>query len=318
MQKLDFRNNLEYLVKLLKSEEIVKYLDGAVNKNELLKLLVESKSGFDQASTDRQKAKILTEFKASEEYSTQKFSSIVTHVSTRPDNNNRLQFLNDNNLNNFYAFHKMLMSTFRLVDNLLFENKELFENNVFNAEKATQKGNLVIQIVDNEKVRIHKFNEISEALENLIETVYTLYDKIEGEQFEEQPSIVLLDSGSDINFVIKLPEKASNLIAQVIKQFWDLIVNNKYVRHKQKMTSLIQSITVLEKIEQAKNNETIDRETAEILKKGIVENTEKIVFGNAMTKQLLQESNEYSNRQLLLDKSNQYLLEEAKQEDDKA
>ena len=174
---------------------------------------------------------------------------------------------------------------------------------------------MILQVIDDENVGLLKFSEIISALEKLIDTVYFLFDKVEDEKFDVHPTLSMLDSGSDINIVVKLPEKAVNLIAQIIKQMWDLIANNSSYRHGQKLKNLEKTITVLGKLKEAKDKNIIDAETAEVLKKGIIENTEKIILKNTLTKEIVIESKEFSNRQLILEQSKRYQLSSGKNEE---
>ena len=317
MQKLELRNNLNEIIKRLMSREIVDFLgNNKIDKSTLLKLIVDSKGGYDQATTDTEKEKVFEQFEAVKMYETAYFSRLISTVSTA-SNDNRSTFISNTTLNDFYSFHKSLISTFNLIDNLLMSSKEIFdENNDFVIEDAQNKGNLILQIVDEGNVPLDKFQDIITALENLIERIYYLFDKVEGEKFDIHPSISMVDSGSDINLILKVPKKAANLIAQVLKEFWDIIANNKSYRHGQKLKGIEKSLTVLEKIKAAKDSGIIDAETAKVISNGIIENTETIILKNTMTKQIMLERKDYSNRQLLLDQNKRFLLENPKEENE--
>ncbi|PIB28031.1 hypothetical protein BFP77_10285 [Maribacter sp. 4U21] len=315
MQKLELRNNLNEIIKRLMSRELVAFLDNNnIEKSNLLKLVVDSKGGFDQAATDPEKEKVFEQFEAVKMYETAYFSRLISMISTA-QNSNRSTYVSNTTLNDFYSFHKSLISTFNLIDNLLMNSKEIFnEENDFVIEDAQNKGNLILQIVDEGNVPLEKFQDIISSLENLIEKIYYLYDKVEGEKFDIHPSISMVDSGSDINLILKIPKKAANLIAQILKEFWDIIANNKSYRHGQKLKGIEKSLTVLEKIKVAKDGGIIDAETAKVISNGIIENTETIILKNTMTKQIMLERKDYSNRQLLLDQNKRFLLENPKKE----
>lgn len=314
MQKLELRNNLNEIIKRLQSREIVKFISNTnIDKINLLKLVVDSKGGYDQAMTDPEKEKVFLQFDAIKMYETNYFSNLISMISTA-SNNNRSTFVSNTILNDFYSFHKSLISTFNLIDNLLMSTKEIFnEENDFDILDAQNKGNLILQIVDEENVSLNKFNDIIFSLKELIETIYYLYDKVEKEKFESYPSISMVDSGSDINIILKIPKKAANLIAQILKEFWDIIANNNHYRLGQKLKGIEKSLTVLEKIKAAKDNGVIDAETAKVISNGIIENAENIILKNMVTKQIVLENKDYSNRQLLLDQNKRLLLEEDNQ-----
>lgn len=318
MQKLELRNNLNEIIKHLKSQEIVTFLNnGQIDKGNLLKLIVDSKGGYDQAISDSEKRKVFEQFDTNKMYDTSYFSTLISFVSIAP-NANRTTFLSNNTLNDFYSFHKSLLSTFRIIDNLLMTTREIFdEKNDFDIDKAENNGNLILQIVDTENVSLDKFEEIISALKKLIEIIYYLYEKVEKEKFDTYPQIAMIDSGSDINLILKIPKKAANLIAQILKEFWDIIANNKDYRHSQKLKGIENSLSVLEKIKNAKDKGVIDAETAKVISNDIIVNTETIILKNTVTKRIMLERRDYSNRQLLLDQNKRFLLtEDNKKEDD--
>ncbi|MDT0607411.1 hypothetical protein [Croceitalea rosinachiae] len=319
MQKLELRNNLNEIIKRLMSKEIVAFLDNSnIEKSSLLKLVVDSKGGFDQAATDPEKEKVFEQFEAVKMYETNYFSRLVSMISTA-GNSSRSTYFSNMTLNDFYSFHKSLISTFDLIDNLLMSSKDIFDdNNDFDIKGAQNNGNLILQIVDEKNIALNKFQDIISSLEKLIEIIYFLYDKVEDEKFDSHPSISMVDSGSDINLILKIPKKAANLIAQILKEFWDIIANNKSYRHGQRLKGVENSLTVLEKIKDAKDKGIIDAETAKVISNGIIDQTENIILKNTVTKQIMLESRDYSNRQLLLDQNKKYLLEEGnKTEKDK-
>ena len=317
MQKLDLRNSLNQLIIGLKSKEIVTFLNQTkINKNELLRLVVESKAGFDQAIIDKDKAKVIAEFEADKIYNTNIFSTILAHISNA-SNDNRPTFFNSNQLNDLYSFQKTLISTFQLIDKLLISNRDIFDDsNSFNPDIAEKNGNLILQIVDDGYIDLSNFELVIQSIKELIETVYLIYEKIDKETFDLHPKITLIDSGSDISIGIKIPEKAVNTITEILKQFWDLVVNNKFYRQEQKIKALDNSLEILVKIKKAKEEKIIDAESAEIFRKGILENTEKIVLKNTMTKKILMEKRNSSNRNLMIEKGKMYQLSEGKKKGD--
>lgn len=318
MQKLDLRNHLHNLIVGLKSKEIVELLDGQqLQGTSLMTHIVNSKAAFDRASTEEQMTKVFEQFQLQTIYSTQFFSHIIGVVS-RLGNGQRVRtdFLNDNNITTFYSHHKTLLATFNIVENLLLEGIDFFdEQRNFNITQAQENGNLILQIIDEKSVSLNKLEDIIIHLNKLLETVYLLYDKVENEKFSELPVVSMVDSGSDINFSVKIPKKAANLIAQIIKELWDVIVNNKSFRHNQKLKDVENAISVMVKINEAKENGIIEPEMAGVLKKGIYENTKEIILKNTLTKEIVIESKEYSNRQMLLEQTKTYQIEQGKPED---
>jgi hypothetical protein len=313
MQKLDLRNNLHQLIIELKSKEIVTLLDAPqLQGGQLMQNVIDSKAAFDRASTENQMTKVFEQFQLETIYSTKFFSHIITIISNQGQAQKpRSAFLNDHNLTTFYSHHKTLIATFNIVDNLLLEDIDFFDDERnFNIAQAQENGNLILQIIDEGNISLNKIQDIITHLKLLLETIYLLYDKVENENFTETPVVTMIDSGSDINFSIKIPTKAANLIAQIIKQLWDVIVNNKSFRDNQKLKDVENAISVMGKINEAKENGTIEPEMAEVLKRGIFENTKEIILKNTLTKEIVIETKKLSNRQLLLEQTKVYKIEQ--------
>ena len=314
MQKLELRNYLHQIILVLKSNEIVEYLSKAnnINKIELVRLFVQSKGGYDNFYVDVQMKKIFEEFDADSIYNSENFSYLVSFIPTAP-NEGRNTFLSNDFVNKFYSFHRSLLNTFKLIDNILISNRDLFdENNNYDIVKAENEGNLVLQIIDNEDVSLSKINSVFESCVKLIETVYLLSDKVDNERLDQIPKVSLIDSGSDININITLPKKAALQISILLKEFWEFISTNKLYKLKKRNEALDNSLSLLKKIKEAEEAKVIEKEDAELLRKNILCNTEGIVFNNALPQRILLEAKTISNRELLMSKTQVLLLEQPK------
>jgi len=320
MQKLDLRNNIKKIILALKSEEILEIFSGqpnkAVRKGDLLRLMIESKRGFDNTIILPEFEIIYKQFSANSIYETEFFAQILSFIPSVP-NENRNTYLTQDAINKFYSFHSSLLSTFNLIDMVMINDKSLFdEQNNFDIEKAKSEGNLILQVIDDENVRLEKLNKILESCYKLIETVFELLKLVDSEKIEEIPRISLIDSGSDINFIIKIPKKAANKISELLNEFWEFVANNRGCRLKKKNEAIENSLSILKQLNDAREEKVIDPESAERLKLGIIQNTENIVFNNTLPKELLQENKVLSNRDILLSRTQILLLEKPNNEID--
>jgi len=313
MQRLDFRNQIHYLTVQLKSKQIIELFDHEkVRGDKLMSIVIESKASYDRNSPNKRWEYMFKNFQLHELYTTEFFSGIINVLSsfgasTRP----RTDFLNHQNLSTFYIRHKSLISSYNLVNEVLIDDLNFFDDqNNFDFDRAQNEGNLILEAICETNISLNNLLAIISHLDKLLEVVYFLYEKIENEVFDEPPVVSLIDSGSDINFVIKIPEKAANLIAQIIKQLWDLTVNTKSYRFNQKLKDVEQTVSVMGKINEANANGTIDSETAAVLKKGIFDNVKKLISSNTVPKQILLESKEFTSRQILLEQNKIYQIEQ--------
>jgi hypothetical protein len=283
----------------------------------LQQIIIESKSGYDKASIDESNKKIFDEFGTVTYYNTNTFSQVMTFCGTI-GTQAKTQFLNNPLINTFFSFHNSLRITFNIVDKLLIENSNLFnEQKHFNFEEAENKGLLTIQIVSEDKIAIQKLKTIFEAIDQLLATIYQLFEKIEGDKFEDLPQVELIDSGSDINFILKIPKKAANQLSQILREAFEFVFNNKTYKLKQKNKALRDSLTVIKKIDEAREKKIIDDVTSEVFKKSIVENTLIAISNNAVNKNLISGTSEISNRTLLIQMNKQHLLDEHHDTDEK-
>lgn len=310
MQKLDLRNHLRLLTKNLASEELTGLVEQkiALEAKKLLPVVIKSKTGFDKATLNPEQEVILKQFKAYDFFEAEYFSTLVAFISSF-GNQSTDNYLQNLSFSRFYSFHKSLLITSNLIDDALISNRELFDKSGdFDSNNLPSWGILMLQVVDDENPSIKKFNIIINSLEKLLEIIYMLLEKIDGIKLDEQPRIILIDSGSDINITLKLPEEPTKTVVTLIKEFWDLIVNGKYARHKKNIEVIEDSISVLKKIKEAEP--TIGRECAEIWRQGIIENTEKILLNNTLTKAIVSTQEEVSSRKLLLQQSRMFQLTE--------
>ena len=319
MQKLDLRNNLKELIDSLNSREITSFVENTganINSTHVLRLLLNSKAGFDRALFYPEKQVIMKEFRAVEFYETNYFSDVVTFLS--PARNMLANdFLANSVFNRFYLFHKSLLFSFQLIDNLLLPHRELFqEDTSFVIDKLPGKGILMLQLIDEDDIGLGKLIKVLTSISDLVGIINVMMERIDKEGRGEEATIILIDSGTDINISVKLPEKAAEIIAKLLEEFWNLIVNRKYVENKKNVEMIQDSVTALRAIKEAEDNKVIDRESAELWRRGIVDNTEKILLNNTLTKSIIVQQNEVSNRQLLLEQSSRFQLTDGKKDGD--
>jgi hypothetical protein len=127
MEKLEAIKRVRFISSNLKSKEIIDYLNQwQIDKVHLLKLIVESKIGFDQAIADKKNESFFKELEESKVYSLNYYSDLIMFISNIGDTS-RSTLQSNNTLHNFYLFHKILSKTCSLILNLLEEKVEVEE-----------------------------------------------------------------------------------------------------------------------------------------------------------------------------------------------
>jgi hypothetical protein len=159
MEKLEAIKRINFISSNLKSKEIIDYLNQwQIDKVHLLKLIVESKIGFDQAIADKRNESFFKELEESKVYSLNYYSDLIMFISNIGDTS-RSTLQSNNTLHNFYLFHKILSKTCNLILNLLEDKVEVEEEKPAPvAEKPkesrvmeTRKGGKLLQIPKEEE-----------------------------------------------------------------------------------------------------------------------------------------------------------------------
>jgi len=139
MEKIEAIKRVKSIGSSLKSAEIIDYLNQwQIDKVHLLKLIVESKIGFDQAVADKRNESFFKELEESKVYSLNYYSDLIMFISNIGDTSrNTLQ--SNNTLHNFYLFHKILAKTCKLILNLLQDTVEAEQDVEQKIEKMVEK-----------------------------------------------------------------------------------------------------------------------------------------------------------------------------------
>ncbi len=124
----NLRNRWDVICESLNSRAILDYLDHfQIDKMTFLRMIIESKIGFDTLSQDPENKKYFNEIEESVVYSTEHFTSLVLLISAPGDP--KVNFQNSDVLNMFCLFHKMIVRTSNLVSNLISKKDVLDEIN---------------------------------------------------------------------------------------------------------------------------------------------------------------------------------------------
>jgi hypothetical protein len=316
MQKLDLRKKLKEIIDKTKSEKILEFfqtssqLKGSEYSSRLINTLVESKAGFDQSILDEKQNKILEQFEAHKYFDTKFFSIIMRFVSV---NNYELtkQFLqNSKQLTDFYTFHNTLITTYRLVDNLLFQDADLKESvSHENYEDAENQGFISFEIISDNGINFQSFSIVISNLNSLIKTVTEFISQLNKVDFEENPKLLLADSGSNTVISLKLPKEISKTIAKIIDDAWLFFTNKTGYNLKKANNNLEESLEIIAKLKKAEKEKLISPEQTEIFKRQIVSSTEAILMNKTLTKSKSEEMYTISNQKMLTEATNKYLTE---------
>jgi len=315
MQKIELRQNLKQLIERTKSEKIIEFFAN-VNKlpggysNILLSLVVESKAGFDQSVLDEKQNKILEQFDAKKYYETKFYSNIVKFISTNNYDVTSAFLQKSKNINEFYTYHNTLITSFRLVDNLLFQDASLKESITKESYKeAEDSGFLSFEILSNNSIDFSSYSLVITSINDLVKSVMEFISTIDKTSYEEPPKLILADSGSNTVLTIKLPKEISKSIAKIIDDAWQFLTNRTGYKLEKINKNIGESIDILKKISKAEKDKLITPEQSELWRRGITNSTETIVMNNTLTKSKSEEIYIVSNQRMLMDATKKYLTD---------
>jgi hypothetical protein len=315
MQKIVLRQNLKNLIYRTKSEDIINFFENANRKDsgystELLSLIVESKSGFDQSILDEKQEKILSQFDAHKYYSTNFHSKLILFISGNNSVLTKDYLQKSKEMNQFYTYHNTLLTSFKLIDNLLFQDSEFKKSiNKIDFKEIENDGYLSFEIMTDNYVDFQRFAVITQNINELINLTSAVLQKIDKIEISTSPELILADSGSNTALSIKLPKEIAKSISKIIDDTWMLITNRDGYKLEKINKNLTESLEIMSKIKDAEEKKLIEPEQAEIWRKGISKSAENIVMNNALTKSKSEEMTLISNQKMLADATKKYLSE---------
>lgn len=292
MQKLDFIVNLQDIVEKLQSEEIVRQFQGGFNNPStsfnyasINPLLFASKSNYDQMKTENRFESILQSLNSEPLYTEQNLSKLTTILRQTP----AIQIITQSNAVALYTFHNTLVNTLKLSKSVLVSSAISKGH-----EASLEEGVLLFQIViETEGLETEKYIKIFTALQELINTISSIYND------ETKPEIVLLDSGSDTNLGVKTGIETAKSLFLIFKEIWDFIVNFKYYKQEKQNKALLESLSIRDVIQKKVEANIISEEEGKQYAHLIKTRTDDLIGMKVMPKQIVGESNNVENKKLL-------------------
>lgn len=313
MQKLELKRNLSKLIIATKSNDIINLLENGEPKpnghsEELVNLLINSKFGYDQSILNSKQKEILNQFNAVDFYNTKSYTTLIRYVSVSNHQRTNDYLRNSKDVNDFYSYHKTLMSTYGLIDNLLFQDENLKESsNIESYEEAESNGFLSFEIISENNIEFENYTNVIVGINTLVNAVTNIFEKIDNLENVEKSKLILADSGSNTVLSIKLPKEISKSIAKIMDEAW-LFISNRNGHELNKLNkNLEESLSIISKIDKAEKDKLISLEQSGLWKKNIADSTEKIIMNNTLTKSKSEEISILSNQKLLPELTKKYL-----------
>lgn len=290
MQKLDFTEHVKEICNILRSNEILVFIDalpqGKVFMNPITSYIIESKSNYDKITPDDPKMKILTALQADKIYSQENISNLINQcLNVTIQNQQKVNLFLSPIFLDFYFLHHTIMKTTVLCDKVLFQEK---------ISELQKDDTVVFRIVSDDGLAILRYSKILTLLNELIDVIQKV-----GPTAESTTTITLLDSGSDTNVGIKTTTDTAKSLFQIFKEVWDWVLNRKFYKNKLRNDGMLDSLNVMIAIKEAQNQGAIDDDTAKIYRETIIRRTEDLLELHVIPKDLIEIKNQESSKKLL-------------------
>lgn len=301
MQKLDFTENLQRITKSLKSEEILAFIndlpDGPqISTTALTPIIIESKSNYDKISPQDTELEILKVLDSETIYSDKAIGYLInTSVNITLQRQQKVHLFLQPDIMAFINLHSALVNSLKLSKHVLFKN---------NLPEVIDDNTIIFRILINNDLGVDKYSKILNLLSELIDVL----QKVNNEE-DIEPTITLLDSGSDTNLGIKTTIETARSLFQIFKEVWDWIVNRKFYQNKLRNAGLLDNLNVMISIKDALEKGAIDENTAKIYRETVIRRTEDLLELNVIPKSLIDTKTQESSRKLLNEYSETKLLE---------
>lgn len=304
MQKLDFTENLKELTSTLKSNEIIDFINAfpvnqEINTNPLTPKIIESKSNYDKIHIDDKKQEILKILGVDEIYSEGNISQLLNSlVGLTIQRQEKVHLFLKPNVLTFYSFHQSLLNSLKLSENILFKQNiiDLVNDDI-----------VIFRILTDNEMEITRYAKILNLLNDLIDIIQNVT-----EESKNEPTITLLDSGSDTNLGIKTTVETAKSLFQIFKEVWDWVLNRKFYNSKLRNEGMLDNLNVMVAIKEARDRGAIDVNTAKIYRETVIRRTEDLLELNVIPKSLIDTSTQESTRKLLTEYSEVKLIESGK------
>lgn len=302
MQKLDYTESLKELKSSLKSEEIVHLINAlpvsqpVPQVRELTPLIIESKSNYDKIDTFSTKFEILQALGAETLYSQVNIGNVINGVvHTTIQNHQKVQLYLIPAFQDFYNFHNSLIKATKLSEEVLFKNK---------LSQLHSDDTIIFRVLSENELELAKYSKILSLIRELTDIIQRILN-----EEDQQINVTLLDSGSDTNLGVKSSVEITRSLFQIFKEIWDWMLNRKFYKNKLRNSGLMDNLSVMIAIQEAKEKGAIDDETARIYRESIIIKTEDLLELNVLPKELYDLKTQNDSRKLLAEFSEVKMLE---------
>ncbi len=198
---------------------------------------------------------------------------------------------------NMYQNLKLAADTLPKILNLIRQDyvEEVKTQSADIPEQLKGKSLLTVIITEDDKQFSNPTRLVSTL--NAISDLYSVVATIEKEN-ENELIVMACDSGSDKSFDFLGLDKVIREVKEMIIAIWDRIVFHRHHQVNENLSLILDTLPIIEKIEELKNNKTIEKEQAELLKRKAISGVTQFIEVGAIIPELDTVSS-HSPRQLM-------------------
>ncbi len=309
MQKIELKKTFTEISKELNSTEVKQLLSGQENitGQNIMNAVIDSKSGYDRLVKEGYES-TLNLLNAQEIYDGHGYQNMLRHI-TAQNVNNPHYYRGHNTISNLYALVCLLQLFEKSFDELAGISPELFDNGNLNFDSLDEKGIVFLEIINDQLPSLKAFNKVVASVNELVDSLVEFFNLEEDNSVDTNVNIILIDSGSPINFVLKVGgPKVSKAISQIIEEAWLWLTNREGFELKKFKKNLREKTLIAQQIDEAFKNGLIEEITAEKLKRSIGNSVEQLLLNNTLTKKIAIEIETKTNREELVNMNKTLLL----------
>jgi hypothetical protein len=308
MQTLQYTRSLKRIVKELKVNELIGYLEPILTpnsnipldqskKDHFAELLFASRSGFDRLMADPPTQRVLTSLEVGSIYDSARLAQLVTLLNAV--GNSQHIAANSQVTIGLNAFCAMLTS---------LKNLEHSVTSLLEKEKLASAGALSealdLQVVDYDGTGI-----AASRLQRIVSVLIQLHAAFAQimDVKDDRLTFVVFDSGTDVGLYLKCAPVVIGQINTLISQWLDKVRFWKYGPFEKRMEVMTKGLTVMESVQAAVDKKVINEETGEILKARVLKDVDDLV-GLGVGLEVVDEKEWVAERKLLIERRDTRLL----------
>lgn len=303
MQKINFISSLSIIIRNLKSEDVhAIFLDSLTTPSDksykysaVIPLLFISKSNFDNLIKDPQYKNILVSIGASKYYNEEYLSQITSLLT----DSSPYYLIRETKVREFFIFHEMLLQLFFIAKRHLID-----EDYIYSYESQINLGIISFQIIiESEGLDAEIYAEIFTALKKLI----VIISKI-NQSNDETAEIILLDSGSDANILLKSTVENARSLFLIFKEIFEFVTSFRFYKQRQKNQALLDGLNIMSEIKAKVDAQVLTEDQGKEYSHYIKTQTDKLLGYKVIPTQLLLNSADLTKEQLLIEMKETKLL----------